>query len=266
MTAVAGPRTSPGVGIECVALRRDFRAANAAPRVVLDDVTLRARPGEFVAIVGPSGCGKSTLLRMVAGLVTPTSGTVRFTGVEGAPPTRAALVFQEHALFPWMTVLENVAFGLEMQGLRRAEREERAMAFVARVGLAPFARHFPHEVSVGMRQRAGIARAFVSGAPVLLMDEPFGALDVQTKWVLQEDLLRIWQEDRKTVLFVTHDLEEAALLSDRIVVLAGHPGRVREEIVVPGERPRDRRAAGEVRERIWEMLEDEVRLGMEGGA
>jgi len=140
------------------------------------------------------------------------------------------------------------------------------MAFVARVGLAPFARHFPHEVSVGMRQRAGIARAFVSGAPVLLMDEPFGALDVQTKWVLQEDLLRIWQEDRKTVLFVTHDLEEAALLSDRIVVLAGHPGRVREEIVVPGERPRDRRAAGEVRERIWEMLEDEVRLGMEGGA
>lgn len=194
---------------------------------------------------------------------TPTHGGVRFEGIwEGNPP-RNGLVFQEHGVFPWMTVLDNVAFGLEMRGVERDERRDRASVFIERVGLARFAKSYPHELSVGMRQRVGIARAFVADVPILLMDEPFGSLDPQTKLVLQEELLRIWRTDRKLVLYVTHDIEEAIHLGDRVLVMTGRPGTVREDITVPLDRPRDlspgQPRVTEIKLEIWELLKDEVR-------
>jgi NitT/TauT family transport system ATP-binding protein len=252
-----------GIGLACHGIGLVYAGRRSDPVAALEDVSFSARPGEFLSVVGPSGCGKTTLLRIIAGLVAPTAGEVRFSDAVGTERGRTALVFQEHGLFPWLTVIDNVAFGLEMQGMGRVERQARAMTFVERVGLERFAHRYPHEISVGMRQRVGIARAFVSGAPILLMDEPFGALDVQTKWVLQEDLLHLWQEDRKLVLFVTHDIEEAALLSDRVLVMTGHPGRIREEIRVDAGRPRDRSRrnqwVGEIKDRVWRLLEEEVR-------
>jgi NitT/TauT family transport system ATP-binding protein len=224
------------------------------------------RDGEFVCIVGPSGCGKSTLLRIIADLLPPTAGQVRFDRDSPVGAPRCGLVFQEHGTLPWLSVLDNVAFGLERSGLNRRERRARAFAFVERVGLGTFAHALPHELSVGMRQRVGIARAFVSGAPVLLMDEPFGSLDAQTRRVLQSELLRIWQEDRKLVVFVTHDIEEAVLLGDRVLVMSGRPGRIREVIPVPFGRPRDmprdHRNVSEITWHIWRLLEEDVRDGL----
>lgn len=165
-----------------------------------------------------------------------------------------------------MTVLENLAFGLEMAGVARVERERRASEFANRLGLSAFARHYPRELSVGMRQRVDIGRAFVSDAPILLMDEPFGALDAQTRWVLQGELLRIWQESRKLVVFVTHDIEEAVRLSDRVIVLSGRPGTVVADLTIPLERPRDlKRDDNAVRDltwQIWQLLESEVQAGL----
>jgi NitT/TauT family transport system ATP-binding protein len=254
-----------GIGFRCHDVSRRF-AARGEEVAALDSVTFAIRALEFVCIVGPSGCGKSTLLRIIGGLLAPTSGKVLFDGAAAGDRPRTGLVFQEHGTFPWMTVLDNVAFGLEMSGMPRAERRERAMAFVERVGLASFARHYPHELSVGMRQRVGVARAFVSGAPILLMDEPFGSLDAQTKWVLQAELLRVWQEDRKLVVFVTHDIEEAVLLADRVLVMTGRPGRIREELHVPLGRPRDlprdQERVSELTWHIWRLLEEEVRDGL----
>jgi NitT/TauT family transport system ATP-binding protein len=176
------------------------------------------------------------------------------------------LVFQEHGTFPWMTVLDNVAFGLEMSGMPRAQRRSVAMSFVERVGLGPFADHYPHELSVGMRQRVGVARAFVSNSPILLMDEPFGALDAQTKWVLQEELLRIWSNDRKLVVFVTHDIEEAVMLGDRVLIMTGRPGRILEDIRIPLSRPRqllrDQESVSEITWHIWRLLEEQVRRSL----
>jgi len=254
---------SGSVAIDC----RDIGHTYVTPRngqvAALEDVSLTLQPHEFVCLVGPSGCGKSTLLRIIAGLVDPGRGTVHFSGHMNRPRGVAAMVFQEHGLFPWLSVLDNVAFGLEVQGVPPHARREQAMAFVERVGLASFAASYPHELSVGMRQRVGIARAFLSGAPVLLMDEPFGSLDAQTKWVLQEDLLHIWQSNRKLVLFVTHDIEEAVLLGDRVLVMTGRPGRIAEEIPIPFERPRSlARGQERVREitwHVWHVLEDDVR-------
>jgi len=235
--------------------------------VTLKDVTLEVADGEFVSIVGPSGCGKTTLLRIIAGLLPASSGRIEFKGNgHGNGPRDTGLVFQEHGVFPWMTVVDNVAFGLEMQGVPPDERRARARSFIDRVGLSAFASSYPHELSVGMRQRVGIARAFVSGRPILLMDEPFGSLDAQTKVVLQEELMRLWRDDRKVVVFVTHDIEEAVRLGDRVLVMSGRPGTIREEIVVPHPRPRDlaRRQPGvaELADRIWTLLEEEVRSGL----
>lgn len=231
--------------------------------MALDGVDFRAKAGEFICILGPSGCGKTTLLRIVAGLQTPTDGGIRFHGSWQSDPPRNGLVFQEHGVFPWMTVLDNVAFGLEMRGVERDERRDRASVFIERVGLARFAKSYPHELSVGMRQRVGIARAFVADVPILLMDEPFGSLDPQTKLVLQEELLRIWRTDRKLVLYVTHDIEEAIHLGDRVLVMTGRPGTVREDITVPLDRPRDlspgQPRVTEIKLEIWELLKDEVR-------
>ncbi|HEX7149895.1 MAG TPA: ABC transporter ATP-binding protein [Thermoanaerobaculia bacterium] len=228
----------------------------------LAGVSLTARGAEFLSIVGPSGCGKTTLLKIIAGLVEPTSGTVRFEdpGGSASPSLRTALVFQDHGLLPWYDVLENVALGLRFQHGDRAHALERARHFIVQVGLEKFLHHKPHQLSIGMRQRVGIARAFVADPQILLLDEPFGSLDAQTRLVLQQELLRIWQEHRKLVVHVTHDIDEAILLSDRIIVMSGRPARIREEIAVPFARPRVIDAeAVKIRERVWNILEEEVR-------
>jgi NitT/TauT family transport system ATP-binding protein len=232
--------------------------------LALEDVTFRVGEQEFVCLVGPSGCGKTTLLKLIAGLLEPTSGQIAFADRRGRERPGSALVFQEHGLFPWMTVLDNVAFGLEMQGVRPQERYALARAFIDKVGLSSFAHSYPHELSVGMRQRVGIARAFVADAPILLMDEPFGSLDAQTRRVLQVELLRLWKEHRKVVVYVTHDIEEAVLLGDRVLVMTDRPGSIREDIPIPLGRPRDlvdtdRTEIKEIRWHVWTMLENQVR-------
>lgn len=232
----------------------------------LADVSLTVGVNEFVCVVGPSGCGKSTLLRIVAGLETPTTGNVRFEGTLAAHGGRGGLVVQEHGTFPWMTVADNVAFGLKLSGMRRAERRQLALAFLTRVGLVDFADHYPHELSVGMRQRLGIGRAIVMDAPLLLMDEPFGALDAQTRRHMQGELLSIWAADRRTVVFVTHDIEEAVLLGDRLVVMSGRPGRILADLDVPFARPRDFRRdfvqAREIIDHVWSLLDTPDLPGM----
>jgi NitT/TauT family transport system ATP-binding protein len=235
--------------------------------LALDDVTLQVKAGEFVCIIGSSGCGKTTLLKLIAGLLAPTSGRIAFDrpAADGRP--QSALVFQEHGLLPWLTVIDNVAFGLRIQGVARAERRERAAVLLGKVGLGAFLDSFPHEVSAGMRQRVNIARAFLADPHVLLMDEPFASLDALTKLVLQQELVRMWEARRSSVIYVTHDLEEAVLLGDRVIVMmggAGHGGRIREDIAVPLARPRDlvSREPAEIKDltwHIWKMLEDDVR-------
>ncbi len=247
--------------LECLNLRKSFPSRNG-PILALKDVSFTAESEEFLCIVGPSGCGKTTLLKVIAGLLAPSGGSVTCAGAfDGG--LRTALVFQEHGLFPWMTLLGNVAFGLEMQGIARSERRSRAHEFLAKVGLAPFAQNYPRELSVGMRQRANIARAFLADPQILLMDEPLGSLDAQTKVVLQEELLRIWKQNRKLVVYVTHDIREAVLLGDRVLVMSGHPGRIREQIDVPLGRPRNLQEPSEpavntIVRHIWEMLREEV--------
>lgn len=228
----------------------------------LAGISFRVAQGEFVALVGPSGCGKSTLLKMIAGLLPPDSGDIAFQGWPHPPKRR--FVFQDHALFPWMTVLDNVAFGLEMDGLPKDDRRKRAAAQLSALGLARFTRHFPHELSGGMRQRAAIAQAFVTRPDVLLMDEPLRALDAQMRLVIQEDLLSLWEKTKPMVLYVTHDIEEALLLADRVLVISGRPGRIREEIKVPFDRPRDLTGRShptleELKWHIWKMLEQDVK-------
>ena len=251
-------------GLQVTQLARCF----ASPRgdvMALRDVSFTVRQEEFICIAGPSGCGKSTLLRLLAGLLRPTAGSVTFTGWSSTP--RCAMVFQDAGLFPWLNILDNVAFGLETQGMARLERLRRAGDLLARMGLDGFAGHYPHELSGGMRQRAAIARAFAIEPDVLLMDEPFRALDAQTRLLLQEELLRLWNERPLMVLFVTHDIEEAILLGDRVLVMSGRPGRILAEVGVPLGRPRELTGRShpeieEVRWHIWKMLEPEVRSGI----
>jgi NitT/TauT family transport system ATP-binding protein len=251
---------------ECEHLSKTYQTRNGIVPA-LEDVIFSVTGQEFVCIVGPSGCGKTTLLKLIAGLLEPTSGQIVFNAEPADGRPRSALVFQEHGLFPWMTVLDNVAFGLEMRGMGRQERRDQARAFVEQVGLASFANSYPHELSVGMRQRVGISRAFVADAPILLMDEPFGSLDAQTRLVLQEELLRIWKDHQKLVVYVTHDIEEAVLLGDRVLVMTGRPGSIREEIPIPLPRPRalsakEQPEVMEIKWHIWKMLEDEVRKSL----
>lgn len=244
----------------------EFRGRREYVRA-LRDVSFTAAPEEYVSIVGPSGCGKTTLLRVVAGLITPTSGSVRFNGRLPENPPRAALVFQEHGLLPWCTVLENVALGLEFLGVPRRERLRRSLGFIAQAGLESFAHTYPRELSVGMRQRVAIARAFVADPDILLLDEPFGSLDAQTSLLMQEELLRLWGERRKLVVHVTHDIEEAVLLGDRVLVMSGRPGTIREQIAVPLPRPRRLEDMSdtevmELKNRIWRSLREEARAGL----
>jgi NitT/TauT family transport system ATP-binding protein len=237
-------------------------ASHGHPVVALDRVSLRVAAGEFLCVVGPSGSGKSTLLRVLAGLLPPTSGQVHIEGDRPGTPL-TAMVFQEHALLPWRTVLDNVAFGLENRGVARPAREARAREILAMVGLTRFARQYPHQLSGGMKQRVGIARALANDPEVLLMDEPLASLDAQTRTIMQEELLRIWATLGKTVIYVTHSLEEALLLGDRIVLLTARPGRVGQIFPVDLGRPRGlegrgSQAYGALLEKIWSQLREEV--------
>jgi ABC-type nitrate/sulfonate/bicarbonate transport system ATPase subunit len=205
----------------------------------IDDVSLEIRNKEFATILGPSGCGKTTLLRVVAGLVRPTGGEVRLDGHAITGPGRdRGMVFQSYTLFPWLTVRQNIQFGLQLSGLLRAEQETIAQEFVTKVGLRGFENAYPKALSGGMKQRVAIARALANNPDLLLLDEPFGALDAQTRALMQELLTQIWEEFHKTILFVTHDVEEAIFLSDRVFVMTARPGRIKAEIAIPLERPR----------------------------
>jgi NitT/TauT family transport system ATP-binding protein len=218
---------------------------------VCEGISFDVRPGEFLSIVGPSGCGKTTLLRIVGGLVAPTDGEIISDGksVKG-PDSDRTFVFQQDSLFPWRTLAGNVGFGLEMQGTRarrgglsrkefKARTEEQVTEAIELVGLSKFAGHYPHELSGGMRQRANLARALALRPRTLLMDEPFSALDAQTRELMQEELLRIWRQNGSTVIFITHQIDEAVYLSDRVAVMSSGPGRIREMIEIDLPRPRD---------------------------
>jgi NitT/TauT family transport system ATP-binding protein len=248
--------------IEVRGLRKIY-PGRRAPFVALEDVTFSVREGEFCALIGPSGCGKTTLLHILAGLTEPTAGTA-------AIPRRApgriltAIIFQGVSTLPWLTVAQNVEYGLRRMAVPPRTRAERTRDQLSRVGLEAFADAYPHQLSEGMRQRVSIARAMAVDPDILLMDEPFANLDEQNRLLLQDELLRIWQETRKTVLFVTHSLDEALRLADRVLVMSAAPGRIKTEVMVPLGRPRDFAsvrqdpAYGELSARLWEDLRDEV--------
>lgn len=209
------------------------------PVKALDNISLDVAPGELVALLGPSGCGKSTLLNLIAGFEAPTQGQLRVNGQSvAAPGPERGVVFQEAALFPWLSVWENVVFGPKVQGMARSEYEDRAHEMIKIVGLGDFKNHLPVQLSGGMRQRVGIARILTLGSRVLLMDEPFGALDAQTRLTMQELLLSVWQQLKPTIIFVTHDIDEAIFLASTIYVMSARPGRIQKRIEVPLARPR----------------------------
>jgi NitT/TauT family transport system ATP-binding protein len=229
----------------------------------LNGVSLDVPKGELVTLLGPSGCGKTSLLKIIAGLLQPSSGEIRINDrVSHAPGPDRALVFQDFALMPWATVLRNVAFGLELRGLSRASRQAEAKRYIAEVGLAGSEYKYPHELSGGMRQRAGLARALAVNAEVLMMDEPFSAVDEQMRRKLQEDLLDLLRRERKTVIFVTHSIEEAVYLSDRIVLLSRNPGRVMR-VVKPGFR-RDTNESDIRRDPRYQDIIDDIWISLKG--
>ena len=231
----------------------------------LEDITLDVRPGEFLALVGPSGCGKSTLLDLLGGLTKPTSGRILLDGrpIEG-PARDRGIVFQQYALFPWRTAAQNVEFGLDIAGLKARERRERALHYLELVGLSAFAERYPHELSGGMKQRVAIARSLAYDPEVLLMDEPFAALDAQTRETLQGELLRIWRTTGKTILFITHGIDEAVVLGQRVAVMTSRPGRIKQVVEVPEalrsetEDVRSLPEFGPVRHEVWSLLREEV--------
>lgn len=229
--------------------------------LAVDNVSLKVRNNEFLSIVGPSGCGKSTILRMIAGLETPTSGKILLENKEvNEPDADRGMVFQQYTLLPWRTVLENVTFGLEVKGMPKSERIDIARKFIKMVGLEGFEEAYPYELSGGMQQRVAIARTLANDPKIVLMDEPFGALDTQTRAILQDHLLKIWQKDRKTVVFVTHSVEEAIYLSDRVIIMTTRPGKIKSVIDIDLERPRKRTSLEflEYKKRIIDELKSEV--------
>jgi ABC-type nitrate/sulfonate/bicarbonate transport system ATPase subunit len=228
--------------------------------LALSDIDFEVRDNEFVTVIGPSGCGKTTLLRIIAGLIPYQQGEVSIDShpVTGPGPERA-VVFQNFALMPWADVLGNVTFGLEVRGVAKSDSEAKARELIKLVGLEGFERRLPKELSGGMQQRVGLARALAVNPQILLMDEPFGALDEQTRRLLQEELLQLWERERKTVVFITHSMEEAVMLGDRVMLMTPRPGKVKEMIEVPLKRPRSRDvekspAFVEIKEYLWENL------------
>jgi NitT/TauT family transport system ATP-binding protein len=240
----------------------------SGPVTAVEDVSLTVHADEFVTLLGPSGCGKSTVLGMIGGLLTADRGRVLVAGepVTGPRPRQVALVFQDPGLFPWRTALDNVAFGLELQGVALARRREIARSLLEPMGLKGFEAKLPRELSGGMRQRVAIARALALETPILLMDEPFGALDEQTRLLMGEWLVELRRSTRRTVVFVTHSLHEAIALSDRIVVMTARPGRVKDVIDVPLPYPRDLNAPEvvELRAKLWEQVREESLRAMSG--
>jgi NitT/TauT family transport system ATP-binding protein len=255
-------RTQARAGIAIRGLAKTFDV-RPAPVQALDTIDMFVAEGEFLCIVGPSGCGKTTLLRILAGLETPSVGAIDFSIKHDGRPLQS-MVFQEQGVFPWLTALDNAAFGLQARGIAKAERHAVARKMLAKLGLAGFERTYPRQLSGGMRQRVNLARAFANDPAVLLMDEPLGALDEQTKMLVQDDLLKLWEESRKTVIFITHSLDEAVVLGDRVAVMSHRPGRIKALFDVRLPRPRNALELRnnpdfiEVRRQVWESLREEV--------
>src|SRR5688572_31216947 len=250
------------IALEAFGVRKSY-AKDGRTLPVLDVERFAVRDGEFVTVIGPSGCGKSTFLHIMGGFIPAEAGTIRVYGdaVNGPGPDRG-MMFQEFALFPWKTVAGNIAWGLEAQNFSRAEVETRVQKYLDIMGLAEFRNHYPAEISGGMKQRAALARVLAFDPKVLLMDEPFGALDAQTRETMQEELTRLWERTGKTIVFVTHDIEEAVYLGDRVVVLSARPGRIREEVRIDLPRPRGleiKKSAQchEYRNLIWDLVRQE---------
>jgi ABC-type nitrate/sulfonate/bicarbonate transport system ATPase subunit len=249
--------------IKCQSVRKSYRdAAEGTEIVALDGLTLDIEPREFLTLLGPSGCGKSTLLNILAGFEKPDAGKVLLDGVQiERPGPRRGVVFQDYALFPWLNIQQNVEYGLREKGLSKAERRAVAQRFLAMVGLTGFERRFPHELSGGMRQRVALIRVLVIDPEILLMDEPFAAVDAQTRAILQEELQRLWMQTQKTVVFVTHSVDEAIYLADRVTVMTARPGLVKTIVPIDLPRPRDSTsdAFNRYRRQITQLIEVESR-------
>ena len=246
---------------------KDFTNNKGKALSVLQDINLTINEEEFVALVGPSGCGKSTLLNIASGLLEPSSGTVKFTEVEAGYEPRMSIVFQETGLFPWRNVHDNIAFGLETAGMPVNEREERIKHYIELVGLKGFEKSFPHQLSGGMRQRVGIARALAIEPDLLLMDEPFSALDAQTRTIMQEELVTLWEKTRLTTLYVTHNIQEAVMLADRVVLLSRRPGKVNKILTIDipradRDKPEHAEEIAEFIRIIWEHISKDARAAL----
>ncbi|MCK4937823.1 MAG: ABC transporter ATP-binding protein [Methanosarcinales archaeon] len=243
-------------------INKTYHSEEGDEVLALSDINLEMKDKEFVCFIGPSGCGKTTLLRIIAGLEKPDSGAITIHGehIKG-PGLDRGMVFQEYSLFPWRTVLNNITFSLEMKKVPKVQREDIARRHLELVGLSKFADSYPHELSGGMKQRVAIARAVVNDPKVLLMDEPFGAVDAQTRNRLQQELLNIWERDKKTLLFITHSVDEAVYLADRVVVFTSRPGRIKEIFKIDLPRPRDRTSidANRYRESLLSSLGAEIK-------
>ena len=255
--------------LEAIGLRHEYYQPRTGGRLLaLDNVNLKVEDGEFVTIVGPSGCGKTTFINLADGLLKPTAGKLNIDGKQvTGPGIDRGMVFQDSCLMPWRTVIKNVLFGLECQGLDNAEGQSRARKFIKLVGLEGFEEHYPHELSGGMQQRCNLARALTVDPKILIMDEPFAALDAQTREIMQLELLRIWREAKKTVLFITHQINEAIYLADRVIVFGARPGRVKETIKIDLPRPRELAIKREQKfldyeDHLWTLIEEEVKKTM----
>lgn len=262
MAGEARDLTNNKVRVRIDNVRKVFNTRNGE-MVALNGVSLDIHENEFICVVGPSGCGKSTLLNIIAGLLEPTDGKVYCDGKEvTGTGTERGVVFQQYALFPWLTVLKNVMFALEMRGIKGKKAEEEAMKYLEMVDLAKFAGHYPKELSGGMKQRVAIARAYAAEPEVLLMDEPFGALDAQTRTQLQTELLETWERDKKTCFFITHDVEEAIILAQRVIIMSARPGRIKDiiDVNIPYPRTQETKLTpefNELKNRIWSQVYQE---------
>ncbi|MCH6570298.1 MAG: ABC transporter ATP-binding protein [Acidobacteria bacterium] len=268
--AAEQPESSEHLVIQVENVSKVFHTRKQGRMVALEDLTLGVPYGKFVTVVGPSGCGKSTLLKLIAGLIPVSAGRILYQGVEvRGLSTKVGYVPQESKLFPWLTLEENVGFGLESRNYTRQERERRVRDYIKLAGLTGFEKHYPAQLSGGMSKRASIIRALAYDPPVILMDEPFGPLDAQTRMILQDELLKIWKKRQQTILFVTHDLVEAVALADRVVVMSHRPGRIKDILEVPMARPRNifeiHRQDGfeETYAHLWSIFRHELEIKFE---